>query len=287
MPLAPDPRSSGLWLGTSSWSHDSWVGEFYPPATAPGDYIRRYAERLPSVEIDATFYRIPSRAMVSAWVEKTPPGFLFAAKAPGVITHEKRLVGCEQELERFLEVMEGLGERLGPILFQFPYYRKGETSLAEFLGRLRAFLERLPERGPRFAVEVRNKSWLGPELAEALAPRRVALAWIDHPWFWEPRSLAARPHSLTADFLYVRWLGDRKRIERIASDWSREVIDREARLAEWVEVLHSVRSSGRPIYGYFNNHYSGYAVGALERFTRLWRGARAENGGGKGWSGAG
>jgi uncharacterized protein YecE (DUF72 family) len=269
--LAPDPRSSDLWLGTSSWSHDSWVGGFYPPGTAPGDYIRHYATVLPSVEIDSTFYRIPSSALVSGWAQKTPPGFIFAAKAPGVITHEKRLAGCEAELEQFLEVMSGLGERLGPILFQFPYYRRGETSLQEFTARLGPFLKLLPRRGVRFAVEVRNKSWVGPELTDLLAAHQVALAWIDHPWFWDPRALAERPGALTTDFLYLRWLGDRKGIEKITTEWRREVVDREARLQAWAGVLRSVRSRARPIYGYFNNHYSGYAIGALERFARLWR----------------
>jgi uncharacterized protein YecE (DUF72 family) len=115
----------------------------------------------------------------------------------------------------------------------------------------------------------------------------VALAWIDHPWFWDPRELAERPGALTAEFLYVRWLGDRKAMEKITTEWSREVIDREERLRAWAEVLISVRSRVRAVYGYFNNHYSGNAVGALQRFTRLWRGARGDGGAGKRGVGAG
>src|SRR5258705_11356729 len=92
----------------------------------PSDSLRHYAARFDTVEVDATFYRIPSERMVDAWRERTPPGFLFTAKVPQVITHEKLLQGCAAEMEKFLKVMGRLGPKLGPLLFQFRHFRKSE-----------------------------------------------------------------------------------------------------------------------------------------------------------------
>jgi uncharacterized protein YecE (DUF72 family) len=277
---APGPLAPALWLGTSSWSHDSWAGLIYPPGTPSGEYIRHYAQRFPTVEIDATFYRTPTASMIAAWKERTPPGFLFAAKAPQVITHEKLLAGCEAELDQFLSVMQGLGERLGPILFQFRYFRKGEMAPADFLARLVPFLDRLPRGGFRFVVEIRNKTWVTPALLDVLASRGVALAWIDHPWFWDPEALLARPGARSAAFAYVRWLGDRVAIEKVTREWNRTVVDRTARLRAWARALRAALPQEVPIFGYFNNHFAGCAIESVDLFARLWRESGAEAAGG-------
>src|SRR5437773_12080789 len=99
-------------LGTSSWSADSWVGPFYPAGTQPADFLAWYAKSFNTVEIDSTFYGMPSASTVESWKNKTPEGFVFAAKAPKVITHEKRLVGADEDLNAFLKVISGLGEKL-------------------------------------------------------------------------------------------------------------------------------------------------------------------------------
>ncbi|MEE9230965.1 MAG: DUF72 domain-containing protein [Acidobacteriota bacterium] len=275
-PPAGGPR---LWLGTSSWSHASWVGHFYPKDSGPGDYIRHYAETLPTVEIDATFYREPTARMVSGWKEKTPESFRFAAKVPRVITHEKLLVDCDEEFKRFVSVMEGLGDRLGPLLLQFRYFRKNEMSLDDFLARLRPFLERLPG-GPRFALEVRNKTWVQAPLLDLLSKHGVALTWIDHPWFLDPETLLSRPGTRTAEFGYVRWLGDRVAIEKITTEWNRTVIDRTARLQAWVRALRSSVPREFPVFGYFNNHFAGYSIESIDLFRRLWREPGSESAGG-------
>ena len=106
-------------LGTSGWAYKSWVGVFYPEGTAPADYLRRYAEHFDTVEVDSTFYRMPTARMVDGWAAATPPGFVFAAKVPQVITHEKALRGCDAEVGLFLERMGRLGEKCGPLIFQF------------------------------------------------------------------------------------------------------------------------------------------------------------------------
>jgi uncharacterized protein YecE (DUF72 family) len=100
-----------LLVGTSSWSSPDWCGSFYPDETQPGDMIQVYSRKLHTVEIDSTWYRIPSQKMVETWRSKTPDGFVFSAKVPKIITHDKYLEDCENELKEFLSVMSGLGER--------------------------------------------------------------------------------------------------------------------------------------------------------------------------------
>ena len=146
-----------LRVGTSAFTAEGWPGSFYPASLKPSDYLTHYATQFDTVELDSTFYRTPSPSTVRGWYAKTPAGFLFAAKVPQVITHEKVLEECGDDLKGFLNVMDILGEKLGPLLFQFPYFNKTKfASGAEFLGRLRPFLKKLP-RGCRFAVEIRNK----------------------------------------------------------------------------------------------------------------------------------
>src|SRR5215213_9243181 len=115
-----------LYLGTSSWTAPAWTGVFYPPGTPTSRYLSYYSRQFGTVEIDATFYATPAPSTVDGWRQRTPEGFVFAAKAPKAITHDKALVDCEGDVAHFTEVMERLGDRLGPILFQFKYYKQSE-----------------------------------------------------------------------------------------------------------------------------------------------------------------
>src|SRR5512143_48190 len=129
-----------LYLGTSSWSSADWEGVFYPEGTEPGDYLAHYATRYRTVEVDATFYRTPTVAMTRKWRQALPEGFLFAAKVPQTITHEKALSGCEDDMKEFVAAMDVLDDRLGPLLLQFPYHNKAsEITETVFLRRLGAF----------------------------------------------------------------------------------------------------------------------------------------------------
>lgn len=119
-----DPKDSQLFLGTSSWTAEGWVGSFYPEGTKPADFLQYYARHFNCVEIDSTFYRIPTAKTVEQWRDRTPKGFVFAAKGPGLITHQKVLLGADDDLKAFLRVMDLLGEKLGPILWQFPYMNR-------------------------------------------------------------------------------------------------------------------------------------------------------------------
>jgi uncharacterized protein YecE (DUF72 family) len=222
------------------------------------------------VEVDATFYRIPSASMVDRWRDALPEGFMLAAKVPQVITHEKMLEGCADEMARFVDVMGRLEDRLGPLLLQFPYHRKDSgVTLPGFLARLRAFLPCLPP-GRRFALEIRNKGWLKPELLDALREHQVALALIDHPWMPGPRALLEMIDPVTAPFTYVRWLGDRHGIERLTRQWDKVIVDRARETAAWVPVIRSLLDRGLTVHGYFNNHYAGHAPASIALFEQTW-----------------
>ena len=262
---------SGMYLGTSAFTAAGWEGSFYPQGMPPRDFLSYYARQFGTVEVDSTFYRTPTISTVRGWYAKTPKGFLFAAKVPQVITHEGVLVDCEQELKEFLSAMDCLGEKLGPLLFQFGYFnKKAFKSVGEFLSRLRPFLKKLP-RDHRFAVEVRNKNWLDANLAEVLRDHKIALALVDHAWMPRPAELLERLDPITADFTYIRWLGGRKGIEEQTKTWDKTIIDRRSDLREWANVCWKISGRGIPIFAYANNHYAGHAPATVRLFEELWR----------------
>jgi uncharacterized protein YecE (DUF72 family) len=259
-----------LRIGASSWSAESWEGVFYPSGMHPVDYLAHYASQFDTVEIDATFYRTPTERMVDGWRDKTPPAFIFAAKVPQVITHEKVLENCGDELGAFLKVMGRLGDKLGPLLFQFRYFKKAEfPDPKPFIDRLERFLPALPHE-IRFAVEVRNKTFVTPALLDLLRRHRVALAFIDHPWFFGIDEILKKGDVLTADFAYIRWLGDRKGIEQRTQRWDRLIIDRTRDMGRWVPNIRRMIDGGTSVYGYFNNHYAGYAIRSMRLFREQW-----------------
>jgi uncharacterized protein YecE (DUF72 family) len=269
-PLTP-PAGLPLYLGTSSWSFDDWRGSVYPREAKAADYLAYYAQRFRAVEIDMTFYRIPTPSMVESWYQKTPADFRFAAKIPQVITHEKVLSDCQPALQQFAEVMGLLGDKLGPLLFQFPYFSKRDFPTPQaFLERLAPVLDRLPE-GPRFAVEVRNRWWITRRLLDLLRAHGVALALTDHPWMPSIAELARQPDVITADFAYIRWLGDRKATEAMTRRWDRLVIDRRQDTAASVAVVRQLLARHLPVYGFYNNHYAGHSPGSIALFYELWQ----------------
>ena len=263
-------RARGLLcLGACSWTAKGWAGAFYLKSKRQSDYIAEYSERFSTVEIDSSFYGLPRQSTVERWRDLTPEGFLFSAKAPQTITHEKFLENCEGELERFVETMALLGGKLGPLLFQFPYFakRRGVT-FQEYLDRLAPFLELLPKERFQFAVEVRNKHWIAPPLLDLLRGHGVALALIDHPWMHRPGELFSKHDVVTGPFVYIRWLGDRNGIEKLTKVWNEVVIDRGADLDAWVPPIKAILDRQVRVYGYVNNHYSGYAPHDIEVLER-------------------
>jgi len=273
-----------LRVGTSSWSSADWRGPFYPDDAAPGDFLALYAQHFDTVECDATFYRIPTTKTVEGWRATTPEGFLFAAKLPQEITHEKGLVDCGEVLGQFLGVMKRLGHRLGPIVAQFPYVAKGKDAKEyaagdDFRARLASFLELWPAE-ILLAVEVRNATWIAPPLLDLLRNRRVTLVFSAYYTMPGPDRLFRGLDPQTTELLYVRFLGDHKRMdERVArlratqgrtADWNALVVDKEPEMRRWVEHLKRRVATGPKALAYFNNHYAGFAPASAREFLRMW-----------------
>jgi uncharacterized protein YecE (DUF72 family) len=257
-----------LRIGTSAFTAAGWPGSFYPANLKPRDYLSYYATRFNTVEIDSTYYATPSASTVTGWHNKTPSDFIFAAKVPQIITHEKVLVGCEKEFEEFVDVMGLLGDKLGPLLLQFPYFDEKELSEGDFLARLRLFLKKLAGTTVRYAMEIRNKDWLTPRLADLLRKHRVALALQDQERM--PRPAQYRFDYITADFAYVRLLGDRKDIEKRTKVWDKVIVDRTQELSTWVGVCQHTVRRGIPTYVYANNHYQGHGPATVAQFLSMW-----------------
>ena len=165
-------------VGTSGWSYKEWKGSFYPPKLPQDEMLGFYASRFPTVEVNNSFYRIPSEKVLAGWAEQVPPDFRFVLKASRRITHNSRLADEDGSLEYFLRAANPLGERLGPTLFQLPPTFKKDAV------RLRDFLARLPKRWMA-ALEFRHASWFDDEVYDLLRSR------TSHWW----RSMRTRPRA--------------------------------------------------------------------------------------------
>jgi uncharacterized protein YecE (DUF72 family) len=234
------------------------------------DYLAFYAARFLTVEVDSTFYACPTPRTVENWAERTPEKFIFSVKVPQTITHEKVLVDCDAELAEFLQTMDLLGAKLGPMVFQFPAFDRWKfPTQNHFLKVLVPFLEKLP-KDRKFAVEVRNRGWLDATLAEVLRERGVALVLQDIPNMPGFAELEKKFDPITTDWTYIRWLGDRKGIEKLTMTWGKAVVDRTSELSSWVNYCHQIRKRGVVIYAYANNHYAGHGPATIAQFTKLW-----------------
>jgi uncharacterized protein YecE (DUF72 family) len=264
----------GIYLGTSSFTASGWEGNFYPAGMKPREFLSYYATQFSTVEVDSTFYGTPSASTVTGWYEKTPADFLFAVKIPQIITHEKVLLDCEAETDEFLSRMALLREKLGPMLLQFPHFdRYAFNSVDEFLLRLRFFLKRVQGMSNcKFAVEIRNKSWLDAKFADVLREYNTVLVLNDTSFVPRPWERKEQFDLVTADFSYVRWLGDRKGIEKQTKTWDKAIINRQEDLRRWVELLQRLVSDKRirKILAYANNHYAGHGPSTVKLFWDLW-----------------
>lgn len=233
---------NNVFLGTSGWSYNEWVGPFYTKMDM--SKLRAYTKIFKTVEIDSTFYRYPSKGTVMGWTRYSPEGFIYTAKLPGLITHDKKLrldEGAEQDLQRFIDLMEplALSGKLGCILIQLPPrfdYRPRE---------LEDFFKVLPSH-VRFAVEFREQSWMRDETWSLLEKYRVAYTIVDEPL------LPSEAH-LTSNIAYFRWHG---RGEKPWYDYHYSVQE----LKPWIPKLKDIAGKVEKVFGYFNNHYHGYAV---------------------------
>jgi uncharacterized protein YecE (DUF72 family) len=259
-----------LRIGTSSFTAAGWRGTFYPDGMKQADYLGYYATEFDTVEIDSTWYAPPSERTVLNWAAQTPEHFTISAKVPQVITHERCLEDCDLEMSSFLKVMERLGSKLGVLLFQFPYFNRDLFATPEpFLKRLEPFLKKLPTSF-RFAIELRNKSFLVPALRQLLDAHQVAIAVVDHPWMPTAKTWF-KTDPVTAPIAYVRLLGDRYEIEEKTKTWDRVVVDRSREIGDWTGVCEKITQRGVDVFVYINNHYAGHAPASVRQFLQQWQ----------------
>jgi uncharacterized protein YecE (DUF72 family) len=279
-----------LLVGTSSWSCQDWCGGFYPQSIETGEMIRVYSSKLRTVEIDATWHYMPNMKMVEAWKSRTPDGFVFSAKVPKVISHDKYLEDCAGELNEFLSVMSRLEDKLGPLILQFPYVAKGKDpkeyeSGIEFMRRLKGF-SKLLSKEFKWGVEIRNSRWVQPALLDILRNKEIALVFIDYYTMDPLPKLIQRNDLLAAPFVYIRFLGNHKEMDAAVKkareeggrkrDWESTIRDRSEQMKACIPSIKDIVKKGTSTYIYFNNHYAGYAPGSVELFIKLFEAAECD-----------
>ena len=215
-------------VGTSGYNYPEWKGSFYPADLATAKMLPFYAARFPTVEINYTFYRMPTEKLLTGWAGQVPEDFHFTLKAPRRITHDAKLVGCEDLTEGFCRVAGTLGDRLGALLFQLP------PTLKKDLPRLEGFLDSLPPRAPA-AFEFRHASWFDADVFARLKERGKALCVADS-------EKLETPLEVTADYAYFR-LRDEGYQSKDIEDWARKI--------------DALRSRCKDIYVYFKHEEEG------------------------------
>jgi uncharacterized protein YecE (DUF72 family) len=237
-------------IGTSGWQYRHWCGPFYEERLSPARMLPFYLEHFDTVEVNNSFYRLPSKETFARWRQATPARFLFAVKASRFLTHMKKLKDPEQPVERLFSALEGLGPKLGAVLFQLP------PGWGVNLERLEHFLSALP-RGGRYALEFREPSWHQAPVYEILRRHNAAFCQFDLAGFQSPT-------EITADFAYVRLHGPGGAYQGSYNG---------AQLASWAKRIEGWRRRLRAVFLYFDNDQCGYAVrNALElkRLVREW-----------------
>ncbi|MGH7819925.1 MAG: DUF72 domain-containing protein [Candidatus Binatia bacterium] len=230
-----------LYAGTSGFAYKQWKPEFYPPDLKSSAMLGHYASRLPSVEINNTFYRMPTAALLESWRSQTPDPFVFTLKAPQRITHVKRLKDVSEDVDFFLRAAGALGGKLGCLLFQCPPSLRYRPELLD------GFLAALPEASPRIAMEFRHPSWREPQVHERLSARNVALCAVDD------EETGAEVARTAGAFVYLR-------LRKPAYD--------DAAVRAWAGKIRPVLDDGADAYIYFKHEDdpSGvrYALALLE-----------------------
>lgn len=224
-------------IGTSGWHYKHWVGPFYPPDVRPPQMLRWYAERFDTVEINNSFYRLPAASAFEIWCRETTSRFCFAVKASRYITHNKKLTDPESANQKFISLVERLGTRLGPILFQLPPSWKLNAD------RLHAFLAALP-RTHRYAFEFRNPTWNVAPVYEVLRRHNAAFCIHELAGFQSPI-------EITADFTYLRLHGPGNKYQ---GDYSSST------LQTWAKRIEKWRRELKHVFVYFDNDQAAFAA---------------------------
>jgi uncharacterized protein YecE (DUF72 family) len=217
-----------IWIGTSGYNYPEWKGSFYPADLPAAKMLPYYAARFPTVEINYTFYRMPSEKLVSGWAAQTPSPYKLTLKAPRRITHDNRLKAAGPIVSSFCQVAGTLGDKLGALLFQLPPNLKKDVALFD------AFLDELPPK-VRAAFEFRHESWLGEEIFSRLAARNLALCVADS-------EKMSAPVRITANYAYFRL-----RDEGYTPD----------HIARWADTIAAATVESADVFVYFKHEEEG------------------------------
>ncbi len=254
-------------IGCQGWNYDDWITKpadaarvFYPQGTRTAAMLELYARVFGSVEIDSTFYAVPSAATVDGWAKRTPQGFTFSLKLPQEITHERSFgSGSVGVLEEFCEHARLLDEKLAVTLIQLPPHF---TQAPENMRALERFLPNLP-RDMRFSIEFRSPDWMNETAHDLLAKYNVALALVEGQWVARARmwQFVEEP---SADFAYVRWMG-----ERDLARFDEVQRAQDENLKVWSEAIELLAERTQNVYAYFSNYYEGHAPASANKLKRL------------------
>ena len=230
-----------FWIGTSGFQYSEWKGNFYPEDLPTAKMLLFYAERFATTEINYTFHRIPAPKTIENWKQLTPDNFRFSLKAPQKITHWSKLRDCADTLDYFCKVISGLGERLGPVLFQLPPTFKKDADV------LSSFLRELPST--RAAFEFRHESWFNDEIYELLKSRNIALCIAD-------TETIETPKTITANYGYLRLRRE---------DYQRIDVER------WAKFVREQEADWQHVFVYFKHEESGIGPKLAQQMMQLLR----------------
>lgn len=248
---------NNYYVGCSGWSYEGWKNTFYPRNIDNKNYLSYYSKFFKFVEVDSTYYHIPSREAVRGWKDKTPSDFKFSLKFPKVITHEKKLEDISKPLSILFYALEPLAEKTLTLLIQLPPFlseKKGFTSLQTMI--------RFLDKRFRYALEVRNSSWFSNKVFDFLKEHDIS-------WVWSVRNELESPLIVTTNQLYVRFIGDRS-ISDI--DFGKTVKDRSKEMLEYAKKIRETQNENTGIHYIliaFNNHFAGFGPQSVNDFLKL------------------
>ena len=253
-----------IYLGTSGYSYPDWVGPVYPPGTAKSDYLRHYAERFGAVEVNFTYYRMPTRATLAAMADKAEGRVKFAVKLTDVFTHAR--TARQAEVVEFLRAVEPLADRavLGCLLAQFPWSFRPSEEARDHIRRLAADFSAHP-----LVIEVRNRAWVSMDFFAMLKEIGAGFCCVDEP---QVQGLLPPLEVVTSPVAYLRfhgrnaakWWKHERPEERYDYRYSRD------ELAPWIPRIRRMQKAASEVYVFFNNHFEGKAVAnAAERSAML------------------
>ena len=244
-------------IGCSGWSYEGWKGNFYPKDMENKDYLSYYSKFFKFVEVDSTYYHIPSRSSVRGWKDKTPEDFKFSLKFPKVITHEKKLEDVVKPLSILFYSLEPLIEKTLTLLIQLPPFLSEKKGFSPLQGMIRHLDKRF-----RYSLEVRHSSWFNDNVYDLLKENNISLVW-------SVRDKLQSPSIVTSDQVYLRFIGDRSISEK---DFGKIVKDRRKEMLEYVKKVRETQNENsniRDVLIAFNNHFAGFGPQSVNDFLNL------------------